>query len=215
MGDAQKERYYIVPKRVFKKDINMFETLSIIFVQRYKDFNNESVFTIATLLNSLGLEVHHRKISHIKDCLISIANANIIITDIDTIVRADKNAFIRVVFNDYFEEGFIAIHPIEFDIILDAMKSYDNYNLLNVFTSIKQDATTMSYMSNTYSSTSISYKSLYKLCGVKSPNNLQVITNILCELGIMDISVATKDNKTKITYSFKTVKQLNKLHLPT
>lgn len=211
MAEKTKERYYVVPKIVFKKGINMFEILSIIFTQRYKDFNNESVFTIATLLTSFNLEVHHRKITHIKDCLISMSDMGIIETDIDTILKADKNTFISTIFNDYFENGFIAIHPIEFNIILNTMNYHNNYNLLNVFMAIKQDTTTINYLSNTYSSTSISYKSLYELSGVKSPNNLQGAVDILCDIGVMNTRVIKNGNKTKNEYSFKKISELKKL----
>ena len=215
MSGDRIERYYAIPKRVFKDDINMFEIISIIFMQMYKSFNNESVFTISTMLNTFDIEIHHRRIAHIKDCLIRCNDMGIIITDTDVIVKADKNTFIKTIYSDYFEEGFIAIHPIEFNVVLSAMNRHNNYNLLNVFMSIKQDTKTISYSKNSYTSSSISYKSLYGISGIKSPNNLQEAINILCDIGVIEISTSTSGHKIKHNYSFKNINELNKIYKPT
>jgi hypothetical protein len=215
MNSDRIERYYAIPRRVFKDDINMFEIISIIFMQMYKGFNNESVFTISTMLNTFDIEIHHRRIAHIKDCLIRCNDMGVVVTDTDVIVKADKNTFIRATYGDYFEEGFIAIHPIEFNVVLSAMNRHNNYNLLNVFMSIKQDTKTISYGKNSYTSSSISYKSLYGISGIKSPNNLQEAINILCDIGVIEISTNTSGHKIKHNYSFKNVNELNKINQPT
>jgi hypothetical protein len=95
------------------------------------------------------------------------------------------------------------------------MNRHNNYNLLNVFMAIKQDTKTISYSKNSYTSSGISYKSLYGISGVKSPNNLQDAINILFDIGVMEINTTISGNKNKYNYSFKIVSELNKINKPT
>ena len=196
--------FYKVPHDMLDGNLNQYVLLPYLFALRYKDYHGKSIFTISTLLKYFGIDEHHRKVSTMKDAIISISGKQLInITNIDDFNSMDKNTMVICEANNDWDK-FVSLHYFELDRIVQQMSKTSNYNLLSVFCAIKSDANTTAKMleNNKFSSTEIGYRKIAHMSGVSNGRTIKDAIDLLIDCEVLKMKQSYSNKRTKNTYDF-------------
>lgn len=207
--------FYKIPHDILDGQLNQYELLPYLFALRYKDYYKKSVFTISTLLKYFGTDEHHRKVSSMKESIISLSEKQLVnienVSDFDSI---DKHTMIICEANNHWDK-FVSLHYFELDKIVQQMSKTSNYNLLNIFCSIKSDATVIgkNLDVNKFSSTEIGYRKITSMSGISNGRTIKDAIDLLVDCEVMKMSQTYSNKRTKNIYSFyeNTIAKLNRV----
>lgn len=199
-------RFYQLPISLLDESSNQLQFIPYIFSSRFTDTDKSSVFTLSLLMNYYSIDGHHRRIGMMKSAVERLCEYELLDVNRDFLTNIDKNTPIEVIFIQ--NSRFVAIYEFEFTAILSKMNEVCNYNLLNLFASIKSTSNIIKdgkFSKNQFGSTSVPYKKLSRMTGITNNKVIKDGIDLLVDCGVLELTQIVLKNKKENVYSFKVI----------
>lgn len=199
-------RFYQLPISILNESSNQLQFIPYIFSNRFTDSDKVSVFTLSLLMNYYNIDGHHRRINMMKNSVERLHDHGLFEYSKELFENIDKNTPIEV--KSSLKSRFVAVYEFEFNAILDKMNETCNYNLLNLFASIKSTSNIPKggdFCKNEYSQTRVPYKKISSMTGITNNKVIKDGIDLLVECGVLSLEQIMSKSKKENIYSFKTI----------